>query len=98
RSLTGARIGVRALPVDRKTTTVPDPLVTADLDLAADVRRDLPAKVTLDLEVRFDVFAELQNVFISDVLGPDVGADPGSSQDLKAAGSADAEDVGERDL
>src|SRR4051812_9569301 len=54
RSLAGARVGVRALPVDRKATTVPDALVAADLDLATDVCGNLAPQVTLDLVVGVD--------------------------------------------
>src|SRR5262249_55501087 len=81
-----------------KPATVPDALVAADLHLAPDVRGDLAAQVTLDLEVGFDVVAELDHFLIGQVLGPLAGVDSGRGEGLRRPGPADPEDVGERDL
>ena len=56
----------------REIAAVPQPLVAADLDLAPDVRLDLAAQVTLDLEVAFDVFAQLAPLIVGEVLGAQV--------------------------
>jgi hypothetical protein len=77
---------------------VPDPLVAADLDLAADVGGHLAAEVTLDLEVALDVVAQLDEVFVGQVADPPVRADAGGGQRLLGAGAPDAVDVRERDL
>ena len=73
-------------------------LVAADLDLAADVGLDLATEVTLDLEVGFDRVAELDQLFVTQLVDAEVGADPGGGQELLGAGTADAVDVGECDL
>ena len=75
-----------------------DALVAADLDLAADVRGDLAAQVTLNLEIGLDVVAELDQLLVREVLGALVQVNRGSSQCLDGTGTTDAEDVGERDL
>src|SRR5450830_1623731 len=53
-ALAGAGVGLGPLASHRKAAAVPDPLVTADLDLAADVRCDLAAEVTLELVVALE--------------------------------------------
>src|SRR6478735_1146355 len=97
-SLAGARVGVRALPVNRETAAVTQPLVAADLDLALDVRGDLAAEVTLDAIAGLDVVAESHDVLVAEVLDPRLGAHAGRGQGLERAGAADSEDVGEGDL
>src|SRR6266540_2818869 len=57
RALAGARVGLRALAVDRQAAAVADTAVRADLLQALDRLRALPAQVALDLEVRVDVLA-----------------------------------------
>ena len=73
-------------------------LVAADLDLAADVRGDLAAEVALELEVALEVVAEGDELGVVQVLHAEVRADAGRGQRLLGAGTADAVDVGERDL
>src|SRR5829696_6042371 len=97
-TLAGARVGLGALTADREALTVAATLVAADLDLAADVSLDLATEVTLDLEVGFDLVTELEQLFVSQLVHAEVGADPGGLQELLGAGTADAVDVGECDL
>src|SRR2546421_3277031 len=80
RTLAGTRVGPGPLAAHGKPATVPDALVAADLNLAPDVRGDLAAQVTFDLEVGFDVVAELDDLFVGQVLGPLVRADPGGGK------------------
>ena len=61
---------------------MPDALVAADLDLAPDVRLDLPAQVALDPEVLLDVLADLDQVLVVQVLGAQVQVDPGLGEGL----------------
>ena len=77
---------------------MPEALVAADLDLAADVGLHLAAQVTLDLEVGLDVVAQPGDLVVGEILGAQVRADAGGGQDLLGAGTADAVDVGQRDL
>jgi hypothetical protein len=58
RTLAGTRVGLGALSVHGKATAVPQALVATDLDLAADVRSDLTAEVTLELVVALEVVAQ----------------------------------------
>ena len=53
---------------------MPDALVAADLDLAADVGGDLAAQVTLDLEVGVDVVAQPDEIVVGQIAWR---ADPG---------------------
>ena len=71
-----------ALAVDRQTAAVPQSLVAADLDLAADVGGHLAAEVALHPEVLVDVVAQLQQVLVTEVLDAQVGADAGRGQGL----------------
>src|SRR5262249_16335765 len=98
RALARACVGARALTVDGKAATVPQAFVAADFDLALDVRGDLPAEVTLDLEVAVDVGAQLGDLFLGEVAHPRVARDADTVADLLGPRAADAEDVGERDL
>src|SRR5918994_452434 len=98
RALAGAGIGLGALAVHRQTPAVPDALVAADLDLAADVLRHLAAQVALDPVVRLDVVAQPDQVLVGQVAGAQVRAHAGGGERLVRAGLADAVDVGEGDL
>src|SRR5215813_4340040 len=76
RALAGARVGLGALPVHRQPAAVPDALVAADLDLAADILGDLAAEVAFDLVVGLDPVAEPRDVVVGHVADPQVRADP----------------------
>jgi hypothetical protein len=51
-------------------------LVGADLDLAADVRGDLAAQVTLDLDVGFEPVTQRDELVVDEVLDAGVGSTP----------------------
>ena len=102
-----ARAGAAVKKVRRKerknvahgqAPAVADAGVAADLDLAANVRGDLAAKVTFNLEIALDVFAELNQLLVREVLGALVQVNRGSGQCLDGTGATDPVDVGERDL
>src|SRR6476469_1907700 len=97
-ALTGARIGLGPLATHRQAAAMPNALVAADLDLAADIGLHLAAQIALHLEVALDVVAQLSDLVVGQVLGAQVPADAGGFQDLLGAGTADAVDVGQRDL
>ncbi len=61
---------------------MPAALVAADLDLASNVGRHLTAQVTFDLEVGFDVVAELDQLVVTEVVDAHVRADPGAAERL----------------
>src|SRR6476659_1479089 len=99
RSLTGSRVGLRALAADREVTAMPQTLVGADLHLPADVGLHLAAKVTFHLQVGLiDGVAQGEHVLVGQVLGAQVGADAGGLQQFEGSGASDPVDVGERDL
>jgi hypothetical protein len=77
---------------------VPQALVAADLDLAADVGLHLAAQVALHLEVGFDVVAQMRQLVVGEVFAAQIPVDTGRGEDLLGAGTADAVDVGQRDL
>src|ERR1700722_18128691 len=97
-ALAGARVGLRALTVNRQAATMPQALVAADLDLAADIGLHFAAQVTFDLVVGLDPIPELDHVFIAQLVHPGVAADASGLQRLERAGPADAVDVGKCDL
>ena len=98
RPLAGARVGLGALAAHRKATAVPQPLVAADLDLAADVGSDLATQVTLELVARLEVVTQPDQVLVGQVRTRTSGLTPVACERLRGAGAPDAEDVGERDL
>src|SRR3990170_8079262 len=98
RALAGTSVGLGALAVDRKPTTVADALVAADLDLAADVGCDLAAEVTLYLEIDFDVVAKGDELLIGEILHADFSADPGVGEGLERPRAANTVDVSQCDL
>src|SRR6478735_7807575 len=85
RALAGTSVGLGALTADRETTAVAEALVRADLDLAADVRGDLTAEVTLDLEDAFDVVTKGDELLVAEVLHADVPVDAGLRERLQRA-------------
>src|SRR6201999_3036730 len=97
-ALAGTGVGLRPLTADGQTAAPPQAFVAADLDLPADVGVDLAPQVTLDAVVRLDVVAELDHVLVGQVLDAEVRADARGLQQLLGAGTADAVDVGQRDL
>src|SRR3954469_6809603 len=56
--LAGPCVGLGALSTHRQATAVPQPLVAADLDLAADVGSDLATQVALELEGALEVVTQ----------------------------------------
>src|ERR1700677_1451543 len=94
--MTGARIGLGALTAPRQAAAVPNALVAADLDLASDVGLHLTAQVTLDLEVAFDVVAQMGHLIVGEVLGATIFVDLDCGQDFVITGTANAEDIGQR--
>ena len=84
--------------MDRQATTVAKTLVRANFDLAANVSLNLAAKVALNLEVRFDVFTELDEIFLGGVLHADVRADARRFEGLGGAGATDSVNVGKCNL
>src|SRR5262249_14229005 len=59
RSLACSRIGLCPLAAHRHAAAVPQTLVAADLDLAADVGLHLAAQITFHLQVGFDVVTQM---------------------------------------
>src|ERR1700760_1055496 len=97
-ALAGARVGLRPLTVHGQSPAVPDSLVAADLDLAPDVGLDFASQVALDAVGRVDPVTPANQVLLGQLVHTGVGADPGGLQRLVGPGTADAINVGERDL
>src|SRR3954454_23595043 len=75
-----------------------DPAIGADLPKALDGLRALAAQVSLDLEVRVDVVAELRHFLVGQVLDLGVRRKAELGERLLRRREADAVDVGEPDL
>src|SRR5262249_40555077 len=74
------------------------PLIRPDLHLALDVRGDLTAQVTLDLEVGVDERAQTRDFVVGEVAHARVAWEVGLLADRLRRGSADPVDVRQRDL
>src|SRR5690606_18190369 len=98
RALTGTGVGLGALTTHRQTTPPTKALVAPDLDLPTDVGVYLAPKITFDLVVLFDELPQLRKVVVAEVLDADVRVELSRGDDVLGAGTADAVDVGQRDL
>src|SRR5712692_681135 len=98
RALARARVGLRALPVDRQATAMTDAAVRADLAETLDRLRALAAEVAFDLQVSVDVVAQLRDLLVREVAHLRVGRQPECSADLLRGRLADAVDVRQPDL
>src|SRR5215217_2809289 len=97
-ALARPRVGVGALPVDRKAPAMPDPLVRADLDLTLDVLRDLAPQVALDLVRAVDVLADPADLFLGQLANLRDAIDPRAGDDLVRPRGPDPIDVAEGDV
>ena len=73
-------------------------LVGPDLDLAANVGRDLTTEVALGLVVGFDPVTQRDEVLVGQLVDAEIATDLGGFQGLQGAGAAHTEDVGQSDL
>src|SRR5690625_2858733 len=97
-TLTGTRVGLRALPTHGQAAAVAQPLVGADLHLAADIRGYLAAQVTFELVVRLQVVTQGHHLGVAEVPDAYIGAESGGLDGFLGAGAAHAVDVGQGDL
>src|SRR3954466_8427622 len=75
-----------------------DPAVRTDLGEPLDRLLPVAAQVTLDLELRVDVVAELRDLFVGEVLDLRVRVEAELGGDLARGRLADPVDVGQPDL
>src|SRR3954452_21012457 len=98
RTLLGPCIGMGALAPDRQTPPVSNAPVAPDVHQALDIHGDFGAKRAFDLDRALDHLAKPGNLIVRQIADPGVRVDPGLAQDAAAGGTADAKDVGQRDL
>src|SRR6478672_10609554 len=98
RALAAARVRLRPLPVHRQAAPVADPAIRPDLAETLDRLLPVAAQVTLDLEFRVDVVAELRDLFVRQVLDLRVRVEPELCGDLARRRLADPVDVRQPDL
>src|SRR6059058_2475260 len=98
RALSTARVRLRPLPVHRQAAPVADPPIRPDLAEALDRLLPVTAQVTLDLEVRVDVVAELRDLLVRQVLDLRVRVELELRGDFARGRLADPVDVRQPDL
>src|SRR5262249_19688677 len=98
RTLTRARVRVRALAAHREVLAVPQAAIAPEVDEALDVLRRLAAQIALDLEVRVDLAADAIHLVVGQIVGLATRVDLGASADAERRGATDPVDVRERDL
>ena len=86
------------LAADRQALAMAQALVAADLDLSANIGLNLAAQVALDLVIAFDVLTKLGELVVGEILAAHIPFDAGCLKNLLRPGTADAVDVGQRDL
>ena len=77
---------------------MPEPTVAPDFHEAFDVHGHLRSQRPLHLELVLDLPAEAIHVFVGEIVGSGVRADPGVAQDLVRPRPSDPKDVSERDV
>lgn len=73
-----------SLAANRHTASVTDSLVAANLDLAPDVRSNLTAQIAFYFEVDVNPVTKGNQLFIAQLLGPQVGLTPVASSAFAA--------------
>ena len=76
---------------------MPEPTVAPDVHEAFNVHRHLGSQRTLHLELALDLPADAIHIFVGEIVGAYVRADPGTTQDLVRPGPSDPKDVSEGD-
>src|SRR5438093_10366611 len=97
RALAGASVSARALAAHRQPLAMAHAAVAAQVHQALDRHRDLAAQVAFDREAP-DVFADLLELAVGEVLDLARALHAGGGADRLRAGAADAEDRRQRDL
>src|SRR5262249_37420724 len=98
RALAAAGVRLRPLAVHRQAAPVANAAVRADLGEPLDRLLPVAAQVTLDLELRVDVVAELRHFFVGQVLDLRVRVEAELRGDLARGRLADPVDVRQPDL
>ena len=75
-----------------------DAAIAADLHHALDVQRNIAAQIAFDLQIVLDVFTDLVDILLGQVLHAGVRVDAGSGENLLRGFHADAEDVRQSDF
>src|SRR5690606_23342999 len=97
RPLAGAGIGVRALVADRKARTMAQAAVAAEVHQTLDVHRRLTTKVTFDLVVAVDGFADLQNLCVRQLMNATFSRNTDLLDDFLCEFRADPVNIRQRD-
>lgn len=97
-SLAGAGIVLGVLSADRKSSSVANASVAADLGEHLDVHRNITAKITFDHVVCCDLISELLDLVVCQISAAGVRIDSCSRENLVGRGAADAIDGSEADL
>ena len=97
-TLARAGVGLGVLAAHRQAAPVAQAAVAADLHQPLDVLAALAAQVTLDLELRVDVVAELRDLFVGEILDLRVRVEAELGGNLARRRLADPVDVRQPDL
>src|SRR5882762_3362871 len=97
RALAGTRVRSGTLPAYRQSLAVPHAAVAAQVHQPLDRHRDLAAQVAFDREAP-DVFADLLQLAVGEILDLARALHAGGGADRLRAGAADAKDRRQRDL
>ena len=94
----GSGVGLRALASYRKALAVTDAAVTADLNEALDIERQVAAQVAFHVAVLIDIVSQLRRIVFGKVTDPDIGIHAGSGADIAGGLAADAINMGQRNF
>ena len=75
-----------------------DAAVTADLNEALDIERQVAAQVAFHVAVLIDIVSQLRRIVFGKVTDPDIGIHAGSGADIAGGLAADAINMGQRNF
>ena len=96
-ALAGTGVGAGPLTAHRQAALVADPAVTIDGSEPLQLRLALAAEVAFHLDrLGLDHLGDLDELFLTELSGADVGVDARMFKDLGRRGATDAKHVGQR--
>ena len=95
-ALTGARIGMRALSANRKTLTMAQTAIAAQVHQTLYVHRNFATEVAFDFVVLVDVFADFQDFAFGQRVDALCRIDSDAGANLKSVRRSDSKDITQR--
>jgi len=97
RTLSGTRVRMCALAIDRQSFTMPDAAVAPEVHQPLDVHRNIPTKITFDKITAINYLANSDNFIIGKLVDPTLFRNAAFAADFGRLDPADTVDVRQSD-